>query len=297
MAARFDEAQLKGLQDALQDIGGKGAGATAPDTLPALAAALRGMPEPRPFGEGELAQMAAALDLVAQPPEERAAWAAAAPGREASCPRGLFIVFEGLDRSGKSTQSKELVKRLQERGPVRWTCFPERSTAIGSLIDLYLRRQLDLSDEVIHMLFCANRWEAVTQLIEDLWAGTSVVCDRYAFSGVAYSSAKGLDFEWCKALDIGLPAPDAVFFLRVDPTVGRSRANFGDERYENEELQAAVRKEFDRAELHAGVRWATVDGARSIEVIREEIGGAVDALQAPIEGPRPRLPPVAHLWA
>merc|ERR1719178_614189 len=131
---------------------------------------------------------------------------------------------------------------------------------------------VELPDETVHQLFSANRWESVASIVETLNAGTSIVCDRYAFSGVAYSAAKGLDFEWCKALDVGIPAPDAVFFLRVDPSVGKSRSSYGDERYENEALQTAVRVQFDRAELHAEVRWATVNGARSIEVIREEIG-------------------------
>merc|ERR1719387_2331238 len=134
---------------------------TTPARLPMLAEAIRGMSEP-PFAAPELADMAAALELVGQPLADRASWGA--PGSDSDNARGLFVVFEGLDRSGKSTQSKELVKRLEERGPVRWTCFPDRATAIGVLIDLYLRRQIELPDETIHMLFCANRWEAVARL-------------------------------------------------------------------------------------------------------------------------------------
>merc|ERR1719359_1845507 len=61
--------------------------------------------------------------------------------------RGGFIVFEGLDRSGKSTQSKELLAGLEKQGtPVRWTCFPMRQTALGCLIDLYLRRKPEMPD-------------------------------------------------------------------------------------------------------------------------------------------------------
>mmetsp|Transcript_26792 Transcript_26792/g.61766 ORF Transcript_26792/g.61766 Transcript_26792/m.61766 type:complete len:290 (+) Transcript_26792:52-921(+) len=206
--------------------------------------------------------------------------------------RGLFIVFEGLDRSGKSTQSKLLAKHFESEGlKVKWTCFPDRSTAIGAVIDLYLRKKIEVSDKVIHELFSANRWEKAPTLLADIAEGNSIVCDRYAFSGVAYSAAKGLDFEWCKTPDIGLPSPDAIFYLHVDPKVGQSRANFGDERYENAEMQTNVRKEFQRSELRAGVSWHDVDGDRAIDAIHAEIRGKVSTAK---QGRAATAPP---LWA
>jgi thymidylate kinase len=68
----------------------------------------------------------------------------------------------------------------------------------------------------VHLLFSANRWEAVKSLKARLNSGETLVCDRYAFSGVAFTAAKGtLDLEWCKNPDRGLPAPDAVIYLDV----------------------------------------------------------------------------------
>merc|ERR1719502_726706 len=134
---------------------------------------------------------------------------------------------------------------------------------------------IELPDETVHQLFSANRWESMESIIETLNNGESVVCDRYAFSGVAYSAAKGLDFEWCQKPDVGLPAPDGIFFLHVDESVGASRQNFGDERYENTDLQSRVRQQFKNSALYEGVEWHDVDGARSIEVISAEIQAAV----------------------
>jgi len=172
-------------------------------------------------------------------------------------------------------------------------CFPNRETPTGTLIDLYLRRQLDLPDDLVHQLFSANRWEVATSIVSTLNSGTSVVCDRYAFSGVAYSAAKGLDLTWCQKPDVGLPLPDGVFFLHVDESVGASRQNFGDERYENTDMQAQVRQEFRRGPLREGVEWKDVDGARDIEVIHEEIFGAVQEIrQAEQENARP----IRRLW-
>lgn len=82
-----------------------------------------------------------------------------------------------------------------------------------------------------------------TALVSALLSGTTLVVDRYAFSGVAYSAAKGvpgMDVEWCRNPDIGLPAPDLVVYLRVSNAVAAARAGFGEERYEKAEFQDKV---------------------------------------------------------
>jgi dTMP kinase len=90
--------------------------------------------------------------------------------------RGAFIVLEGLDRSGKSTQVAKLVDRLTQTGHrARLQKFPgaspsvrvgrclttalDRTTAIGKMIDAYLQSHAELDDRAIHLLFSANRWE------------------------------------------------------------------------------------------------------------------------------------------
>jgi dTMP kinase len=81
-------------------------------------------------------------------------------------------------------------------------------------------------------------------LISALQSGTTLVVDRYAYSGVAYSAAKGvpgMDVEWCRNPDIGLPAPDLVVYLRVSNAVAAARSGFGEERYEKAEFQDKVR--------------------------------------------------------
>lgn len=131
--------------------------------------------------------------------------------------RGAFIVLEGVDRCGKTTQVQLLVKHLLGIGLATVAMrFPDRSTMVGGLIDQYLQSKSEMDDRAIHLLFSANRWEAAPKLESYLQNGTTVVCDRYAYSGVAFSSAKPTlahDLAWCQACDVGLPAPDAVIFL------------------------------------------------------------------------------------
>lgn len=286
MARQLSPSQVAEVAEALRAL----ADITEPRDMPQIPAALRASMQ-TVFSAADLESIEAGIAMLKCPLAEKPRWLA-------SKGRGLFIVFEGLDRSGKSTQSRLLREHLEKAGgaeSVKWTCFPNRGTAIGCLIDLYLRKQIELSDGAIHLLFSANRWEMAQAIVDDLGCGKSVVCDRYAFSGVAYSAAKGLDFAWCQAPDQGLPCPDAVFFMRVDPKVGASRANFGDERYENEEMQTKVRSEFQLPRLHETVNWNIVDGARAIEEIYEEIRGKVATLQQAGQEADPR--PIGRLWA
>lgn len=77
-----------------------------------------------------------------------------------STKRGLFIVFEGLDRCGKTTQVNLLHDHCKSHNIDAFPIdFPLRTTPIGSLIDGYLKNQTTFPDEAIHLLFSANRWE------------------------------------------------------------------------------------------------------------------------------------------
>lgn len=76
--------------------------------------------------------------------------------------------------------------------------------------------------------------------------GVTIVLDRYAYSGVAYSAAKGLSLDWCKSPDHGLPEPDVVLFVDLPAEVAAVRAGYGEERYEKVDFQIKVRKLFDQ---------------------------------------------------
>lgn len=119
-----------------------------------------------------------------------------------------------------------------------------------------------------------------------LESGTSLVVDRYAFSGVAFTAAKpGLSMEWCKQPDVGLPKPDAVIFLDLSVEDSMKRGAFGAERYEKEDMQRRVRANF------LAMRepdWTMVDATQSVEAIHEQLAAVakaaiVSAAGAPID--------------
>ena len=129
----------------------------------------------------------------------------------------------------------------------------------------------------------------------ELRAGNTVICDRYAFSGVAFSAAKSnLTYDWCKAPDVSLPAPDAVLFLDVSPGVARLRGGYGEERYEKEEMQIRVREIFRRIEAdtvqsNSRIIWSTIDASGTLEEVEGRIKEATKSLHDGVAGKIDRL--------
>lgn len=112
--------------------------------------------------------------------------------------RGAFIVVEGLDRAGKSTQVARLKAALMS-GPEGKSAtvmkFPDRTTPVGKILNSYLSNTAaDLEDRAVHLLFAANRWEVARKIEMAVQEeGKVVIADRYAWSGMAYSRAKVSD--------------------------------------------------------------------------------------------------------
>ncbi|KPP77373.1 thymidylate kinase-like [Scleropages formosus] len=207
--------------------------------------------------------------------------------------RGALIILEGVDRAGKTTQCTKLVQALRARGrAAEMMRFPDRTTKIGQMISLYLEKKINLEDHTVHLLFSANRWELAPLIKKKLEQGVSLVVDRYAFSGVAFTSAKpGFGLEWCKNPDVGLPKPDLVLFLQLSPAEAARRGKFGDERYERTDFQKTVLQRFEQLMKDPSVNWQVIDAARSIDELHQEI---LRHSEAAIE--QAANQPVAELW-
>ncbi|THX29930.1 thymidylate kinase [Aureobasidium pullulans] len=190
--------------------------------------------------------------------------------------RGKLIVFEGLDRSGKSTQCERLVSYLTEKGvPVKHRRFPDRTTPIGQMINNYLQGQTEQEDHAIHLLFSANRWEAVPSIEADINAGITVIIDRYYYSGCVYSAAKNnpsLSLSWSRHPEEGLPRPDLCLFLDISAEDAAKRGGWGEERYEKQELQDRVRQLFaDMRATDDGSDFVTINAGQSLEQVASAI--------------------------
>ncbi|EHB16184.1 Thymidylate kinase [Heterocephalus glaber] len=127
---------------------------------------------------------------------------------------------------------------------------------------------------------------------EKLRQGVTLVVDRYAFSGVAFTSAKeNFSLDWCKQPDVGLPKPDLILFLQLQLADASTRGEFGRERYEEKTFQERVLGSFQQLMRDSTLNWKVVDASKSIEAVHEEI---CSLSEAAILGAARR--PLGELW-
>lgn len=196
----------------------------------------------------------------------------------------LFIVLEGIDGSGTTTQLDRLVRHLGSRGRSA-TATREPSTGpIGRLLRELLRgehRHADgspIDGRAMALLFAADRRDHLAREIEPaLAAGTDVVSDRYLLSSLAYQAVEA-DRRWVRLLAEGVRQPDLTILLDVPVAVAaerRRRAGRLAERYEDDvilERVASVYRELSRIEPRVEV----VDGTLTVDGVTRAIAGIVD---------------------
>ena len=198
--------------------------------------------------------------------------------------RGRFIVFEGLDGAGKTTQIELLANRLRGTGRrVYCTAEPTESVSGGLLRDALggiskrtagEMAALFVLDRIFHNV---NPVNGIQKMLAD---GFDVICDRYYYSSMAYQGSE-TDPEWVRHMNLDCPEilrPDVCVFLDLTPEQSMARINRGratQEIYENEEKLTAVRNQFYRVfeELRERDNIRIVNAYRSIEEIHEEIAG------------------------
>lgn len=178
----------------------------------------------------------------------------------ASALPGRFIVFEGLDGSGTSTQSRLLHEALlREGGQVYLTAEPTTGP-VGSLIRQALNHRLHFSDDPetddrqLAHLFAADRYDhlhnAVNGMLALLRRGATVISTRYYLSSFAYHCNSPEDFELVRRLNADFPAPHVTFFIDVPVEVCLARiagSRTNAEKYETEHKLRTVRGRYEEA--------------------------------------------------
>ncbi|MBM2321374.1 MULTISPECIES: dTMP kinase [Marivita] len=199
---------------------------------------------------------------------------------------GLFVSFEGIDGSGKSTQARTLADRLRAQGvDVVHTREPGGSPGAEEIRALVLQGDPDRwSAETEILLFTAARRDHLERTIQPaLEAGKVVICDRFADSTRMY---QGLSRGNLRAkvdalhdLMIGVE-PDLTLLIDMDPETGLSRAkarNTVEERFEDfgASLQEAMRAGFLALAEEYADRFRVIDGARDADTVAEDVWAAV----------------------
>jgi dTMP kinase len=192
--------------------------------------------------------------------------------------RGLLVVFEGLDQSGKQTQAERLFERLTGAGrTVRLLSFPSYTTALGAEIGRALHGERDYGADTMQLLFVANRFEWKPEIERELARGTVIVCDRYRASSIAYGEAFGLDPAWLADIQKYLPPADLTVLLDTDPSVSATRKTTNRDKYERDlALLGRVRESYLRQATASG--WLRLDASRDRDAIASEVFAAVTPL-------------------
>lgn len=201
---------------------------------------------------------------------------------------GLFISFEGIDGSGKSTQARLLADHLRDLGhDVVLTREPGGSPGAEEIRALVLQGDPDRwSARTEILLFTAARRDHLERTIQPaLDAGKIVICDRFAdstrmYQGLSRGDLRGIVDELHRLM-IGVE-PDLTVLIDMDPTQGLSRAlarQTVEERFEDfgEELQRAMRKGFLNLAQEYAQRFVTIDGARGIDDVAADVQQVVAA--------------------
>ncbi len=184
--------------------------------------------------------------------------------------KGVFIIIEGLDGSGKTTQAVLLTKKLSESYNVFCTAEPSNGK-IGTFIRescLYGEKRIPTEAEAL--LFAADRIEHIQNEIRlALDEGKLVICDRYIYSSLAYQGSAGLSLDWIKTINARALQPDVAFFIDVDPKRVLERLQRKKSVMETLETQQKVREVYlkfvEKGEL------LIIDGDKPKEVVAEAL--------------------------
>jgi dTMP kinase len=194
----------------------------------------------------------------------------------------MFVSFEGLDGSGKSTQAELLRARLEADGEEVVATREPGGTELGERIRELVLHGGHVSPWAEALLYAASRAQHVDEVIRPaLERGASVVCDRYVDSSVAYQGvARGLGLE--RVLELNLAAvgglmPDRTFLLLLDPGEIAVRLRREHDRLEREgdDFHARVDAAYRELAARFPERIVVLDGTRPVEELAEEVYGAL----------------------
>jgi dTMP kinase len=197
-----------------------------------------------------------------------------------------FLVFEGGDGSGTSTQLSILAESLKKAGkPAFFSTFEPTDGQIGKLIRGALKKELSITPKTLAYLFAADRNEHIygeNGILRQLESGKLVISDRYTPSSLVYQGLECGD-DLPKELNSRFPAPETLIFLDVDVEIALSRMKnrASHEIYEYREFQLKVREKYKSLlgmYESSGVKIHILDAAKSAEEVAAEVWSIVSQM-------------------
>jgi dTMP kinase len=185
-----------------------------------------------------------------------------------------IIVFEGIDKSGKTTQSQILQAKLLEKGH---DCvimeFPNNENETGPMIRKLLAQRHNYRHEFFHILMSANRWEEAKKIEGYLMDGKIIIMNRYYHSNLIYGMCNNVDYKWLYSLDEQLPREGLTIVLEINPEESFNREVERDNFEVNKELMIKAAKLYREIGMPLG--WKMVDGQREKKEVAKDVWNLV----------------------
>ncbi len=194
--------------------------------------------------------------------------------------KALYVVLEGMDASGKSTQAKMLADFLSSQG-FRVLLFAEPTdSVVGRFLKEKMLKSGKYSPETVALCFAADRLIFRDEkLLETLKTHDVVISDRNYYSSLVYQSVMGLDYHWVKEINRFAVKPDIAFIIDISVDEYMRRKGNTKIIFENEEFQREVREMYLKLpELLINDNIVVLDGNKSVEELHEEIKKKVVAM-------------------
>lgn len=199
-----------------------------------------------------------------------------------------FVVLEGLDGSGTTTQLHLADRQLESRGVPHFCTGEPTKGPVGRLIRRILKRQTQAGPDTVALLFAADRNEHLYQenegIVARLRRGELVVCDRYLFSSLAYQSL-ACDPQFVFYLNRRFPLPRHLVFLDTPVTMSqerlRNRCAEGPELYDELEIQQDILCAYEsgfRRFPAADMQLHRLDGSQEPELVFEKFWSILESL-------------------
>lgn len=197
-----------------------------------------------------------------------------------------FIVIEGIDGSGKSTQMQMLNERFRQNDQASYTTHEPTDMQTGRFIREVLKSTADLGQEALAAMFLADRLEHITHssdgILAHLALGENVISDRYYFSNLAFQS-EYVPMDWLMSINSlckKMLTADFTFYLNIDPEICFQRIIRRNEQLEMYETPYKLRATHDAflsafEQYHAGENIYFVDADRDVQDIHEEIWSTI----------------------
>jgi dTMP kinase len=200
---------------------------------------------------------------------------------------GLFVVLEGLDGAGTTTQLERLSAALRADGHKVVATREPSDGPVGTLLRQALSGRVVLpdgrgapSDQTLALLFAADRVDHLeAQVLPALDSGAIVICDRYVLSSLAYQGAS-LPPSWVEAINVWAVPADLTLFLEVNPGLAERRRTARGARpelFETSERQRRIAKEYGAAVKRRtkAERVVKLDGSRPVEEVTQAALSAI----------------------